>query len=84
MAGKTTEGDRLRRHNEEFRYAMAHGITILAARTKLAQLRMAELEERVHPPLKPASEALCGTEAPAIGRGAAESARRFWWQDDRL
>jgi hypothetical protein len=71
-----SDADRMRLHNEEFRYALAHNLTILQARNRLGQLRMRALEERVHPPLR-----------PAIGLHEAERAiagppeRHFWWED---
>lgn len=83
MSRSASEAERLRLHNEEFRYALKHGVTILQARQKLAQLRMTELEQRVHPPLKPALTGLCGTQSPAIGADAGEQRPHYWWQDDR-
>jgi hypothetical protein len=81
-----SDAERLRLHREEFRYALEHNLTILQARQRLGQLRMAELEERVHPPLKPAI-GLCGTAAPASradrpSHAASDRQSPFWWQRD--
>ena len=77
------EAERLRRHNEEFRFALEHNITIIEARRKLAQLHFAEFEARVRPPLKPGCAALCGTESPALHDSAPDHPR-YWWKDERL
>lgn len=81
-----SEADRLRRHNEEFRYALDRNVTILEARRQLAQLRMLELEERVHPPLTAAIDR-CGTEVRANDPECShypphQGRTRFWWEDD--
>lgn len=76
------EAERLRRHNEEFRYALAHNVTLIEARRRLAQLRFAELEERVHPPLKPPI-ARCGTEIPQAHQCPPSGTRQHYWWEDR-
>lgn len=78
---RPSEADRMRRHNEEFRYALAHGVTLVEARRRLAQLSMFELERRVHPPLKPGCAALCGTQAPVHASEQTEERPHFWWMD---
>lgn len=83
LSASEREAARLRLHNEEFRFALAHNISLREAKNRLAQLRMVELEERVHPPLKPGCDALCGTASPALDQPSPDS-RRFWWKDHDL
>lgn len=80
MKRRPSEAERLRRHNEELRYALEHNLTVLQARQRLAQFKMTALEERVHPPLKPAI-GLCGTESPATDADPARPQPHYWWLD---
>lgn len=81
----------MRRHREEMQLALSENLPLKEARRRLAQLRMHELEERVHPPLKPGCAALCGT-AAGLTVEATERALiyggppkpHYWWQDERL
>jgi hypothetical protein len=81
--GSEREAARLRRHREEYRYALEHDLTILEARRRLNRLAQAAFERLQNAPLKPGRSALCGTEAPAMREAGAgpESRPHFWWED---
>lgn len=89
MAGRRlTEAERLRRHNEELKLALAENITVLEARRLLAARRWREFDEKMD------RNRRCGTTDSGQGQlqsdyVASPPARpaqdaSFWWKDERF
>lgn len=80
---RLSEAERLRRHNDEMRYAMAHGLSLAAARYQLFRERMERLDREREQRLaeldgenrRRRNERLCGTAA------SESAAPHYWWKD---
>lgn len=85
--GRLTEAERMRRHNEEMKLALAENITVLEARRRLAARRWREFEEAI------GRRQRCGTAAvenPPAPLPAADivpptpQEPKYWWQREDL
>lgn len=80
------EAERLRRHNEEMRFAMEHNLSLADARYQLFQERMRRMDAardervaaRVDERRGRRNERLCGTSAGEAG----SEGPHYWWDRD--
>ena len=70
------EAERLHRHNEEMRYALAHNLTLSAARYALFEQRMGRRHPLADDDRGRRNQQLCGTSAEP------DQAQQFWWNRD--
>jgi len=81
---KLTEAERLARHNDEMRFALANNCTVLEARIRLNRQRWQELQERQEARFERVRR--CGTSDRPVDSGPAqptpadEPAPQYWWQ----
>lgn len=84
---RLTEAERLRRHNEEMKLALAENCTVLEARRRLALRRWNEFNARMQRRRRcgtgAAAEPSAGTDYTiALTNGGGPLRQPFWWERD--